>query len=192
MKKHGRKGFTIIELLVTIGLFSVIVAIAAGGFTSALRAQRQVAALISAQANAGLALEQIAREARTGYLFCHDTSGVPTCSCTVSVDVWTCSELNFINGYGTEVNYAIADGGLTKKESGGAAQPVTSDNVFVSNLTFRLFGHQEGDHWTPRITILMGVSPSSTDPVLRANVLNLQTTVSARTIDCTQTATPNC
>lgn len=187
----SRRGFTLIELIVAIALFSIAIAIAAGGFTNALRTQRQVAALISAQSNASLVLEQVAREVRTGYLFCHDPNvGTPNLACagpcTVTGQGWTCDGLlDFRNAASADVNYVLKNGALARSENGGTAQPITGENVAVKYLTFRLFGNLEGDHWNPRITILMGVAPSSTDPALATNVLNLETTVSARQIDCT-------
>jgi type II secretory pathway pseudopilin PulG len=168
------------ELLVAIGLFSIIVAIAVGGFTNALRTQREVAALIAAQSNAGLALEQMAREIRTGYFFCHDSSGALTCSCSLTGFVLTCSDLNFENASGAAVGYSLVDNALARSENGSPAQPITSGNVTVPYLVFTLFGNAEGGQWSPRITISIGVAPNSTDPTLRSDVLNLQTTVSAR------------
>ncbi len=196
--KHMKRGFTLIELLVAIALFSIIIAIAAGGFTNALRTQREVAALISAQSNAGLAIEQMAREIRTGYLFCHDAAGVVTCTCPGGVggigSTWTCTDLNFYNAESANIAYSIPAGGgaLSRSDSSvsGGAQPITSSNVIVRYLTFTLFGNLEGDHWNPRITISMGVSPNSTDPAVANNVLNLQTSVSAREIDCSSAGGP--
>ena len=95
----NQRGFTLAELLVAIGVFSVLMAIGVGGFVHALHTQREVAALIASQSNASIALEQMAREIRTGYLFCNDpdNNGNPntTCSaaCTVSGGVWTCDGL---------------------------------------------------------------------------------------------------
>ncbi len=168
------------ELLVAIGLFSVVVAIAVGGFTNALRTQREVAALIAAQSNAGLALEQIAREVRTGYFFCHDSSGASTCSCSLNGFALTCSNLSFENASGAAVGYSLANNALARSENGSPAQPITSDNVAVRYLIFTLFGNAEGSQWNPRITISIGVAPNSADPALQSDVLNLQTTVSAR------------
>lgn len=183
---NAKKGFTLVEMLVAIGLFSIIVAIAAGGFTNALRTQRQVASLIAAQSNAGLALEQIAREARTGYLFCHGLTGGPTCT-PAGGGPRIYRDLNFYNAAGANVCYTLANGALQRNDNcggGGTPQSVTGANVAVTYLTFTLFGNQENDHWNPRVTIVMGVAPSSTDPAVANNVLSLQTTVSARGIDC--------
>jgi prepilin-type N-terminal cleavage/methylation domain-containing protein len=67
-----KKGFTLIEMLVTVGLFAIIVTIAVGAFVNAERTERQVSSLIAAQSNVSLAVEQMSRNIRTGYLFCHD------------------------------------------------------------------------------------------------------------------------
>lgn len=187
--RRSKNGFTLVELLVAIGLFSILVAIATGGFVSALRTQRQVAGLIAAQSNAGLALEQVAREIRTGYLFCHDTAGSPTCHdaigniCTAAGLTLNCADLDFYNSQSANVVYSLSGGELVRSEN-GVPQPITGENVVIKYLTFTVFGNTEGDHWSPRITIDMGVAPNSNDPALVNNVLNLQTSVSARNIDC--------
>jgi len=183
---NTKKGFTLVEVIVSIGLFSILVAISAGGFTHALRTQRQIAALIAAQSNAGLALEQVAREVRTGYLFCHDLTGRPTCTpAGAGPNIY--SDLNFYNSASANVCYTLANGALQRNDNcsgGGTPQSVTGANVVVKYLTFTVFGNQENDQWNPRITISMGVAPSSNDPAIMNDVLDIQTTVSARIIDC--------
>jgi prepilin-type N-terminal cleavage/methylation domain-containing protein len=207
-----KKGFTLIEMLVTVGLFTIIIAIAVGGFTNAIRTQQQVSSLISAQSNVSLALEQMSREIRTGYLFCHDP-GVSTYSprcddsdtfdpagntCTVDPasgpdsPIWTCPTLDFYDAGGNHLNYSWAGGELTESINSSTAQSLTGGAVSVKYLRFRLFGQTEGDQWPPRVTISIGIAPSSTDPAVANDVFNLETTVSARTIDCTTGPNPQC
>ncbi len=178
--RNMKKGFTLIELIIAVGLFSILVAIAAGGYVNALRTEREVAALASAQSNAGLAIEQMTREVRTGYLFCHDPNNnnpSAACNCTTSGTTWTCSALDFYNSQTEHVNYSLAGNMLTRSdnnENGGVPEIITSDNVAVSSLRFILQGQLEGDHW----------NPSSTDPAIASTTLHLETSVSARQIDC--------
>lgn len=194
-----KKGFTIVEMLVAIALFSIVTAIAVGGFTTALRTQRQVAALISVESNVSLAMEQMAREIRTGYLFCHNMSNNPTCTCAAGGGPNSCgvpptngnvvtTDLNFFNANSANIIYSLVPGtnALTRSDSdnGGISQAITGDTVAVKYLRFVITGNEEGDHWAPRITISLGVAPSSTDPAIANDVLNLQTSVSARGIDC--------
>jgi prepilin-type N-terminal cleavage/methylation domain-containing protein len=214
-----RSGFTLIELLVAIALFSIVVAIASSGFVSALRTQRQVASLISTQSNVTLVLEQMAREERTGYLFCHEldssnpnnnSNNADYCGCTISdsgqhadpgtpaadiysgnsngdLSKWTCSGIDYYTAQGAHVNYSLNDGALVKSDSSAAdtaPQSITGNSVSIKYLQFIIFGNLEGDHWTPRITISIGAAPSSTDAAISSDVLNMETTVSAREIDC--------
>ena len=186
--------------MIAVGLFSILVAIAFGGFINALRTQRAVVAMLSAQSNAGLVLEQMAREMRTGYLFCHDSgSDVPSLACTPHCTVsagnaWQCTGfIDFYDAATEEVQYRLTNGTLERAAGGGQFQPLTSDNVNVQYLSFNLQGQLEGDQWNPRVTIAMEVSPSST--FLTAgynNILNLETTVSARGIDCTPGPAASC
>jgi prepilin-type N-terminal cleavage/methylation domain-containing protein len=204
-----KKGFTLIEMLVTVGLFTIIITIAIGGFLRAIATQREVSSLIAAQSNVSLTLEQMARQMRTGYLFCNspynETTGVfvsgktasppalPDCDCTYSVSPapqgsWTCQAIDFYDSNSDEIRYQLSASGTIMESinsaSPSAFQPVTGNDVSVKYLQFQLLGETEGDHWPPRITISIGIAPSSTDPAVSSDVSNLETTVSARTIDC--------
>jgi prepilin-type N-terminal cleavage/methylation domain-containing protein len=206
MNRRNKKGFTLIELLITVGLFVVIVTIAVGGFVNAIHTQQQVASLISSESNVSLALEQVAREVRTGYLFCivpgntqavtgNNPNGADSdCSCVLSSSIdssappgsWTCKSLDFYDAAGSHIVYSSpqGSGALMEKIGLGTAQSITGDGVSVKYLQFQLFGQVEGDHWPARVTISLGIAPSSTDPAIENDVFNLQTTVSSRDIDC--------
>ena len=195
-----RKGFTLVETLVAVAVFSILVAIGVGGFARALQTQRQVAALIASESNASIAIEQMAREIRTGYAFCNDpnNNGNPNTVCQNyctplgsgwGSGAWKCSALDFYNSDGTNVDYKMVNGLLERSTGGDVASayvPITGNTVALQGLSFILFGNIEGDRWTPRITISMQVAPNTSDPAIANTPLNLQTSVSARTIDCGQ------
>ena len=161
--KSPRAGFTLVELLVAIALFSIAVSIAVGGFVRALRTQRQLVALIAANSNASLAIEQMARELRTS----RDFSCVPQGS-------RICEEIAFTAASGEEVAYR-KNGATLERRAGAQTEQLTALNVDVRSLSFVLFGNEE---FPPRITITMGVGSSA--PGLEGSVTNLQTTISSR------------
>ena len=168
------RGFTLVELLVTIALFSILVSIAVGGFVRALRTERDVSGMMSTESNASIALEEMTREMRTGYLF-------TPLSCTGAQQPLSCAGIQFFNANGQQVTYARgANGALTRTTT--SSEPLMGGNVSTTFLSFTIFGDVNGNdttHWPPRVTIDLGVAPSSTN---LPSVINLQTTVSARGI----------
>lgn len=190
MSNFQKQGFTLIEMLVAVGLFSILFAIAAGGFVSALRAQRQAADLIAAESNIGLAIEQMAREIRTGYLFCHNLDGTLNTACNfikakVLPNHLTYDEfqnLEYYNANGEKVDYSLSNGTLMRADSAeesGLPQAITATNVNVTSLTFTVFENsQPGAGWNPRIVIDITIAPK--DQEVSWDALHLQTTVSAR------------
>lgn len=169
-----------IELLVAISLFTVVVTIAVGGFTRALRAQEQVKGFLAASGNASLALEQMAREIRTGVnLSC---AGGVKCAALAPTP-----ELNFTNAGGEDVTYCLFSGALERGVGSGIScgdanfEKITNEDVAVEYLSFYLHGHSNGDEYPPRVTITLGVRPI--DPTVASFTTDLQTTVSARTLD---------
>jgi prepilin-type N-terminal cleavage/methylation domain-containing protein len=176
--RERRGGFTVPELLVAIALFSVLVSIAVGGYVVALRTQRQVVAVLAANANASAAIEQMAREMRTGYDFCDASRGT---SCAGA------NEVVFRNADGTIVQYQYHLAtemagyyyGAVERSAGGSPQVITGSNVNIVYLRFDRSGTDDyTDGYPPRITITMGVSPLEVG--VSQNITNLQATISSR------------
>ncbi len=154
------KGFTVVELLVSITVFSVIIAIASTSFVRALRSQRAIVSLIAINDNASLTLEQMAREIRTGTDF-------------QSVDS---ESLEFISARGQAISYQLNDGKIERREDNGLFLPITATNVYVDRLGFRVVKQDEGSTLEiPRITIVMRVGSKARD--VDQVFTNLQTTV---------------
>ncbi len=153
-----QQGFTIIELIVAIGLFIVVIGIASGTFVRALRTQRSVAELMAANDNASLTLEQMTREIRTGKGFSS-----------------TGSRLSFVNYQDQPVEYALTGGAIERN-----GIPLTSRNVLVRYLSFVLGGEAPGDGKQTRVTIMVGIAARGR---LESFVTRLQTTISSRILD---------
>lgn len=161
-----------VELLVAVSLFAVIASISIGGFVRALRTQRQVAALIAANSNVSIALEQIAREIRTGSLFC---TGVTSALCPTS------SHLAFVNARAETVVYRLFGGAVERLVVGGIFQKITGGNVSIRYLRFVLFGNLSTDTYPPRVTIAIGVSAKEVG--VSGTIVRFQTTISSRVLD---------
>jgi len=159
------RGFTLVELLVAMGLFVVLIGIATGGFIRALRTQRLMVALMAANDNVSSALEQMAREIRTGYDFNKISE----------------TELQFVNTYDIKVSYKLNDKTIERcvEESGlWNCKKITAEKVNISNFKINLLDNND---YPPRITISLSVGINN--KYFENVSINVQTTISSRVLD---------
>ncbi len=158
-----------IELMVAMGLFVILMGIATAGFVRSLRSQKDITELMAVNDNAGLALEQMSREMRTG----SDFNKVSQ------------TEIQFINSNNLTVIYRLNNGAIERGEDdaslGRIYKKITADNVKINDFKISLMGNLLGDGYPPRITI--GISVSGMGRDTKDIFTNLQTTVSSRTLD---------
>ena len=182
-KKFGEQGVSLMELMVAVSIFIIVISIAIGSFVQSIRTQRTALALISANDSINLSIEQMAREIRTGYLFC--TASVPVTSSTASCnvlenDAFGDHELQFVNANGFTVRYrlnganfalekgivdSVCLGGLLSPE-GFCYKPITADNVKVSIFIVKLIHGgdlPEANPYPPRVTLIMAVTSKEPD-----------------------------
>ncbi|MEZ4104116.1 MAG: type II secretion system protein [Candidatus Paceibacterota bacterium] len=77
--RNKEKGFTLIEMIVSLGVFSFVVVIAVGALLSVIATNRQLQAEQSVMTNLAFALDSMTREIRTGYAYvCGDVDSVNT------------------------------------------------------------------------------------------------------------------
>jgi type II secretory pathway pseudopilin PulG len=152
-----------VELLVAMTLFVVLISISSGAFIQSMRTQRAATALIAANSNAQLAIEQMAREMRTGQNF--SASG---------------NEISFKNAAGENVIYRLnaADEAIERSIDAVNFKKITAENVKVKNLNFRLFQGTASDPYPPRITISLRIGASGVQ--IEGVFVDIQTTVSSR------------
>ena len=165
-KLESRLGFTLVELIVAVGIFGMGMALAVGIFVKLLRTQRAVVALIAMNDNASLALEQVAREIRTGSGFSLAQGG-----------------LNFFNAKGEAVQYVLDQNAIGRSVAQGPIRHITGNNVRVDRLDFLLTGASPSgaDGLQPRVAIVLSVSTVASEA---AGVVNhYQTVVSPRLLD---------
>lgn len=163
---RSSRGFTIVELLVSIAIFSLITSFGVSVFVRALRAQRSVVSLISANDNASLAIEAIAREIRRGRDFSMLAFG---------------SELRFFNAEQREVRYRFdADQqAIVRNEDGTGFFRVTADNVVVTRARFEVQNtDSSGNIILPRVS--MSIRLGAPDRDVNEFFTDLHTTVGSR------------
>ena len=169
------RGFTLVELMVSITIFSLIVGATAGIFISSSRTQRQ--ALISREAldNLSYTLEYMSRSLRMAnkdldggclgvgynYLSTHNGHGIKF--------------LNY-NNECQEFFLDTSDKRLKESKNGAAPLPLTSEGLTIKSCNFSLSGERQDDNLQPRVTIALGIE-------IEGFKTNIQTTVSQRNLD---------
>ncbi len=168
-------GFTLIELMVATSVFLILVTLSTGVFIQTLRTQRTLSAVTAANESASQALEQIARETRTGYNFGLSLSDTL---------IFTSSQANNQTVGYKKIGNSIGRC-LTVCVTDSDFKAITPSNVMIEKLNFFYHGVNPADNAPPRVTIVMTVG-SVNDPSLVGTgsdiQTNLQTTLSARNV----------
>src|SRR3989344_4813702 len=170
---YNNQGFTLMELLVAMTVFLVVIGLSSGIFLQTLRSQRVITRFSENMNNVTLALEQIAREVRTGFSFPQDTND-------------TYQKLAFQNGYGNYVSYMLLEAGeigsigrcenfqSASCQIAGDFESITSPDVDIENLVFFI---QNDETRPPFVTI------AAETLIDKSATLTLQTSVSSRIRD---------
>ncbi|MDO8574971.1 MAG: type II secretion system protein [bacterium] len=164
IKNYNKEnGFTMIELIVAIGIFGLVVGMTVGIFVLALASQRRIIALRNAEDNVRFTIETISKEIKTGKNFSGGGNSV-----------------SFTNAKGEATIYRLNNNMIEKSSDGGVNySAVSGTEVIVDYLNFYLAGQAIGDGLEPRITVTVGVTSSVGNQT--AN-LKVQTTISERSL----------
>lgn len=182
----SRRGFTLMEIVVAMGIFALASVIIAEIFVNVQRAQRRIRDTQRASTETRYLLEVLAREVRAGAI---DYSVAPTPGESV---------LRLVTAQGEPLVFAQGSdcGGLVgvhcvtlTRGLAGVAQPITSPNLSVTKLAFYVSPQDNPFPETveattpdlqPRLTVVLGTQSRHGKPEERVLIF-LQTTVSSRT-----------
>ena len=192
-----KNAYTLIEVLVAVGIFTIVIAAPTGFFVSALKGQQKALASQEVLDETSYALEYVSRSLRMAKkeLNCASKSDPTTCACLKIGGYGVNYELTH-EGKGIKfTNYQnqcqeffldINDNRFKEVKDGGEAIPLTSDDLEV--VVFKI-GPQDSwgqnDNKQPKITLFLEVKGvESTRPELQPKI-QIQTTVSQRNLDVT-------
>ncbi|MEK7659091.1 MAG: prepilin-type N-terminal cleavage/methylation domain-containing protein [Patescibacteria group bacterium] len=162
-----QNGFTLVELLVAVFIFSVLVVLAGGSFIGAMAAQRRALNIKKAEENGKFILELMAREIRVANPI---NTGNSACLGTTI--------LNFLHPVNGTVEYFLS-GNQIHRRVNGVDTVVSNPDVDVSRLNFCISGNQSGDDRQPLVTVILGLNAVGAP---QNDVFDLQTTVSQRVL----------
>lgn len=168
-----QKGFTLIEVLVSVTIFVVVVSIGATLFISVTSSQRKTIVQERVLREVRDTTETLARVVRTNPVLVEDyVSGGSSLAGPQDRLLLSVNNEN--------IAYFLVDNKIKYRDGSGQEHDVTSDEVSVTNLEFYLSPQDLGnDDWMTRVTILLTME-STSDLLESPEIINVQTTVGSR------------
>lgn len=140
------RGYTLIELIVSVGLFSLVMLMASGAYLMMISSNRNAQGITTGIDNLSFALETMTRNIRTGTGY-----GCPI----VGVDCPNgASSFSFTNTKGIAVTYDLL-GTMIQETTDGEPSILTDSSVNISSLKFYVFGTSSADTEQPRVTMVI-------------------------------------
>ncbi|MBI5004627.1 MAG: prepilin-type N-terminal cleavage/methylation domain-containing protein [Candidatus Lloydbacteria bacterium] len=185
-KRTQERGFTLIEIMVSVSIFAVVVIIAVGALVSINDANRKVQSMRALMDNLNFALENISRTLRTGSSYHCGVTGTITTpqDCPVTGSDY----IAFEGANGSELNtqdqivFRLSGGQIQRSvDSGATFLGMTSPGITITSLQFYVSGAAALDAKQPKILLLVGGTADAGKGLV--SEFHLQTVVSERLID---------
>jgi prepilin-type N-terminal cleavage/methylation domain-containing protein len=182
-KKNPKKGFTLIEMIVSVGIFTIVMTIAIGALLVVYDTYRKTRTLKNAMDNVNIATESMIKKIRTGDNFKCLVPGQNPCLWLrfTGKDQIAYEYAKYVNGVGvkkckipTPKDYSCL--------SSQTFQPVTSADVEIKGLSFYLYG-LEDDFVQDSVTVTISGFANIPGKTQFDSNFRVQTTVSKRLLD---------
>lgn len=155
-KYSNEKGISLIELVVAVSVFSLVVLAATGIFINSMKAQRIILAKQNVAENMRYTMEYMIKEIRmakinpTATLTFERTAGIQLDDSNSPSDT-----IRFINSNNAEITYSLIGDAIKRDDGSGTFQPVSSDEVRITGLSYTLNNWNLANGPAPLITILI-------------------------------------
>lgn len=183
LQYKNQAGFTLLEMVVSIGIFSVVVITAIGIMINVSNGMTKAANIQAVQDNIRFSLELMTKEMRTGGNFSLTSVCGPAGS-EISFDATSGRRIYFLDVANKQIMRAKTD--ITASDCNGntgKVTPFTANEVFVDRLHFVLHGTVVGPtDGQPAITIVLTTRSKSKKIQLETS-MSIQTTVIQRLRD---------
>lgn len=154
--EKNQKGFSLIEVIVAVFVFSIVSILISGVIVSSIRIQRRSLNIQKAEENSRFVLESMAREIRVA-----DSIAGPDNDCSVSPS----ESLSFNHPVNGSIRYYLGEDEAIHKEVDGQDSILTSSKVRVTKFYFCTKGTLGDDGLQPKVTVVLsieaGISPDT-------------------------------
>jgi prepilin-type N-terminal cleavage/methylation domain-containing protein len=142
------RGYTLLELIVSIGIFSMVMLVVIGAYLTLISYDRQARATNDLTANLSFAIESMMRNIRTGRDYsCGAGNG-------------TCSQFSFTDSQDQQITYKVKTDGSLGQCTGtcttdAQAVALSSPSITIQTLTFIVRGVGTGDNIQPQVMAIV-------------------------------------
>lgn len=152
---NKKRGYTLVELMVAVGLFAVVMLLASGAYLLMISLNRQAQGIATGIDNLSFVLETMARDIRIGASYnCGGLGDCPNGG----------GNLYFKDIYNNQVSYQRSTSnaqcgsgttGCIVKTVNSVSKTITDPSVNIDSLAFYVFGTEPGDRYQPHVTIIL-------------------------------------
>ena len=182
------RGFTLIEMLVSVTIFSIVMVIALGSLLAMSESDRKAQTLKSVINNLNFSLDSMSRTIRIGNSY-HCDIAQGTATAVRDCASISASSLAFRSSSGETVGYCLSGNAIRRAVTSGVLasscadtsySSITSPEVRINSLSFYVTGAETAGI-QPKVIIL--ISGVVTVTGTRSSTFNLQTSVTQRLYD---------
>lgn len=176
-----KKSYTLIELIIVVGMLSLILEAIVGVYLNAIRTQRKILATLDALNQVNYFLEYTERKIKMAKKDDIEIGG-KTANCCPQDKINFCqanqSQISFRNAKSECERIFLSNGIIYEEIKGSFLLPLTStSSLEIKNLNFKIEGASQEDDKQPRVTIFLEAK------VKGGKSLKFQTTISQRDLD---------
>lgn len=200
LQQSAKRGFSLIEVLVSLSIFTIVITISMGVLMVLIGANARAQNVQTVMTNVTFALDSITREIRTGTdYYCGavaslPTSGESTANCGPGGEAFSFNEggESLTEGYSSRrIALRLSDGVLERRLGNGDGDgnanettdwsPLTSPDIRITELLFYVSGATRSDTESPTVTMYIeGIADEGED---EESTFNVQTTVVQQVLD---------
>lgn len=175
-----QRGYTLLEMIVSLGIFSLVMVVVTGAYLTLISLDRQARAQNQLVASLSFAVESMARNIRTGTDYaCNASSAVPNCASGGG------TSMSFLDSQGQTITFFKKNDGTIGQCTGACSEAravsLTDPLITIQTLTFYVRGVGTADGIQPQATfIIKGSMKTDTG---KTTSFTLQTSATQRYID---------
>ena len=152
-------GFTLVEMIISVGLFAIVMVVCVSALLALVHANRRAQALQSVMNNLNIALDGMVRSARMGSNY-HCGAGnnnqAKDCDSSAGDTLFAFEPFGNTNADDPWVySFNAATHRIEKSEGGSLAIPVTAPEVSIEDMRFYVVGTDPGDTRQPKVVIVI-------------------------------------